>query len=211
MKKTQPVATKRRIPRQARAETTIATIMEGAAQVLEKGGLATFTTNAVAERAGVSVGSLYQYFADKDALLLELARRETAAAFANVAKALRGEIDPTPEGRVRAVVRVIINAFHGRQRARKAVLQALLAQGNGAALIVPIGDFISRMRTEMDSSPHPVSKPLTPEQHFVVTRAVLGAIRAGVLEEKSFLKSRAFEDEIVRLALAYLRDVAATP
>lgn len=189
--------------------------MEGAAQVLEKGGLAAFTTNAVAERAGVSVGSLYQYFADKEALLNELARRETAAAFASVAKALRGEVDSTPEGRVRAVIRVIINAFHGRQRARKAVLQALLAQGNGAALIVPIGDFISRMRTEMDAShdplSRPVSRPLTPEQHFVVTRAVLGAIRAGVLEEQSFLKSRAFEDEIVRLALAYLRDVAATP
>jgi AcrR family transcriptional regulator len=211
MKKTQPVGIKRRIPRQARAETTIATIMEGAAQVLEKGGLAAFTTNAVAERAGVSVGSLYQYFADKEALLMELARRETAAAFASVAKALRGEIDPTPEGRVRAVIRVIINAFHGRQRARKAVLQALLAQGNGSALIVPIGDFISRMRAEMDASPHPVSRSLTPEQHFVVTRAVLGAIRAGVLEEQSFLKSRAFEDEIVRLALAYLRDVAAMP
>jgi len=39
----------------------MAAILEGAAQILEAGGLAAFTTNAVAERAGVSIGTLYQY------------------------------------------------------------------------------------------------------------------------------------------------------
>ena len=65
----QAVGIKRRIPRQARAAETVAAIIEGAAQILEAGGLAAFTTNAVAERAGVSIGTLYQYFADKNALL----------------------------------------------------------------------------------------------------------------------------------------------
>jgi len=51
-------------------------ILEAAAQVLEAGGLAGFTTNAVAERAGVSIGTLYQYFSDKGAVLRALAERE---------------------------------------------------------------------------------------------------------------------------------------
>ncbi len=50
-------------------------ILEAAARILEDGGLAAFNTNAVAERAGVSVGSLYQYFPGKTALLAELIRR----------------------------------------------------------------------------------------------------------------------------------------
>ena len=66
----QALEMKRRIPRQARATETAAAILEGAAQILEAGGLAAFTTNAVAERAGVSIGTLYQYFADKNAILL---------------------------------------------------------------------------------------------------------------------------------------------
>src|SRR5688572_9432782 len=56
----QAAETKRRIPRQARATETAETILEGAAQILEANGLAGFTTNVVAERAGVSIGTLYQ-------------------------------------------------------------------------------------------------------------------------------------------------------
>ena len=75
-RRSQPVGIKRRTPRQTRAEETVAAIIEAAAQVLEATGLKAFTTNAVAERAGVSIGTLYQYFADKHAILAAAARRE---------------------------------------------------------------------------------------------------------------------------------------
>ena len=126
---------KRRIPRQARAAETAETILEGAAQILEANGLAGFTTNAVAERAGVSIGTLYQYFADKNAILLALAKQQVGLGLADIARALSGEIDPTPEGRVRAMVRAAIHAFRGRQRARKAVMEAVLTQGHHAELM----------------------------------------------------------------------------
>jgi len=140
----QPVDVKRRTPRQARAAETVAAILEGAAQVLEAGGLAAFTTNAVAERAGVSIGTLYQYFADKQALLRALAQREMTQTLAAVAAALRGETGATVEQRVRAMVRAIINAFRGRQRARKAVLQAVLAHGAPVEMLAPIAAFLAQ-------------------------------------------------------------------
>lgn len=49
--------------------------MEAAAQVFERHGYAAGTTNRIAERAGLSIGSLYQYFPNKDAIVVELARR----------------------------------------------------------------------------------------------------------------------------------------
>jgi len=135
---------KRRIPRQARAAETAAAILEGAAQILEANGLAAFTTNAVAERAGVSIGTLYQYFADKNAILLALAKQQVELGLADIARALRGEIDPTPAGRVRAMVRAAGHAFRGRERARKAVMEAVLAQGHQAELMAPVVAFIAR-------------------------------------------------------------------
>ena len=200
----QPVEMKRRIPRQARAEETVSAILEGAAQVLEAGGLAGFTTNAVAERAGVSIGTLYQYFSDKGALLHALAEREVRVTIVSVAKALRGESAAPLEERVRAVVRAIVNAFHGRQRARKAVVQAVLAQGMAIEMVAPVAAFIA----DAESSPQRGIARLTREQQFVLSRALMGAIRAAVIEEAPFFKSRAFEDELVRLVLSYVGSVS---
>jgi AcrR family transcriptional regulator len=70
----------RRRPRQARSRATWEAIVEAAAQILERRGPAGFNTNEVAERAGVSIGTLYQYFADKHAILAAAARRELGAA-----------------------------------------------------------------------------------------------------------------------------------
>jgi AcrR family transcriptional regulator len=53
-------------------------ILEAAAQVFERHGYAQGTTNRIAERAGISIGSLYQYFPNKDAILVELVRRHLA-------------------------------------------------------------------------------------------------------------------------------------
>jgi AcrR family transcriptional regulator len=68
----------RRRPKQARSRATWDAIVEAAAQILERRGTEGLNTNAVAERAGVSIGTLYQYFADKQALLVAAARRELA-------------------------------------------------------------------------------------------------------------------------------------
>lgn len=64
----------RRTPRQDRSRSTVEYLLEAAAQVFDARGYAA-TTNEIAARAGVSIGTLYQYYADKDALLLALAER----------------------------------------------------------------------------------------------------------------------------------------
>ena len=65
-------ATPRKWPLQARSRETYAAILEATARILEAEGLEAANTNAIAERAGVSVGSLYQYFPDKAAIFAEL-------------------------------------------------------------------------------------------------------------------------------------------
>ncbi|MBW9056173.1 TetR/AcrR family transcriptional regulator [Rhizobium mesosinicum] len=67
----------RKTPRQARSLATVSAIVEAAARILEERGHEGFSTNAVAEKAGVSVGSLYQYFPRKDALIGALILRQT--------------------------------------------------------------------------------------------------------------------------------------
>jgi AcrR family transcriptional regulator len=75
-----PPSSLRKTPRQARARSTVAAIVEAAARILAEGGPRAVTTNRVAARAGVSVGSLYQYFPNRSAVLRALIERELATA-----------------------------------------------------------------------------------------------------------------------------------
>jgi AcrR family transcriptional regulator len=69
----------RRQASQERSRQLVAAILDGAAQVLLREGYARATTDRIAQRAGVSVGSVYQYFDDKDAIFEALIRRQTTA------------------------------------------------------------------------------------------------------------------------------------
>lgn len=67
----------RKQPTQERSRLMIEDILEAANLVLQKEGLSAFNTNRVAETAGVSIGSLYQYFPNKESLLFQLQEQET--------------------------------------------------------------------------------------------------------------------------------------
>lgn len=77
----------RKAPLQQRSSATVDAIIEAAARILETGSFDGYTTNAVAELAGVSIGSLYQYFPNRDALTAALIERETAALLENARRA----------------------------------------------------------------------------------------------------------------------------
>ncbi|EKK5269619.1 TetR/AcrR family transcriptional regulator [Cronobacter dublinensis] len=72
----EPAAAPRKLPRQARSRALVEAIIEATARIFERAGPAACTTNAVAEKAGVSIGSLYQYFPNRRALTAALVARE---------------------------------------------------------------------------------------------------------------------------------------
>lgn len=80
----------RKAPRQARSQATVQAIVTAAARILGERGWAGFTTNAVAALAGVSIGSLYQYFPDKRALVDAVRRAHTDDVLAAMDRALAG-------------------------------------------------------------------------------------------------------------------------
>lgn len=83
-RKTPQALDPRKTPGQTRSAATVAAVLEAAAHILETEGFEGYTTNAVARRAGVSIGSLYQYFPSKDAITKALILRETTTLLADV-------------------------------------------------------------------------------------------------------------------------------
>jgi AcrR family transcriptional regulator len=99
----------RKQPKQARSTELVSTILEAAVQVLAREGAQRFTTARVAEKAGVAVGSLYQYFPNKAAILFRLQSDE----WRQTSELLRGileDVGRSPLDRLRTLVHAFIRS-----------------------------------------------------------------------------------------------------
>ena len=99
----------RKRPKQARSTELVAAILEAAAQVLAKEGAPRFTTARVAEKAGVSIGSLYQYFPNKAAILFRLQSDEWRRT-SDLLGVILEDAQRPPLARLRALVHAFIRS-----------------------------------------------------------------------------------------------------
>ena len=143
----------RKSARQARSAATVEVIVEAAARILETLGFAGFTTNAVAERAGVSVGSLYQYFPNKDAITRALIRRELATLEAAVGGAREA----------RAPLRSFIEAAVAQQLRRPALARLLDAEEDRLAAAGDVDPVRERVVAALSSILALADRPAGPD------------------------------------------------
>jgi AcrR family transcriptional regulator len=110
---------------QERSRETVQAILEAAAQVFERHGYAAGTTNRIAQRAGISVGSLYQYFPNKDAILVALTEQHLEEGTARIAPLLLGFASrpPTIEAGVRQLVDTTIDLHRHAPRLHRVLFE----------------------------------------------------------------------------------------
>ncbi|HXB20238.1 MAG TPA: helix-turn-helix domain-containing protein, partial [Candidatus Solibacter sp.] len=168
----------RRKPRQVRALDTVEVIFEATARILQREGPAALNTNYIAERAGISVGTLYQYFRNKEAILVAMARREIATDEAAVIKAMSEAAEGSDIDPVRLAIRALITAYGKRRVARRAAFEALVSEGLGNELAKSVQKIAQMLGERSDRLLPARTRPVTPTNLFVITRAVSGIMRA---------------------------------
>jgi AcrR family transcriptional regulator len=127
----------RKQPLQARSQATIDAIVQAAAQLIGAQGLDGFNTNAVAERAGVSIGSLYQYFPNKDAIMAALIRQTQAER----AEAL-GAVLAQPHSSLADLVRAVVHAINRQHREHSLLAAAIDHEEARLPMQDEIDDFL---------------------------------------------------------------------
>lgn len=139
--------TPRKRPSQARSRETVRAIVEAAAHVFEALGPDAATTDAIAERAGVSIGSLYQYFPSKDALLATLSACHLLAAREAIEPAL-AVIDAGAEAdeAIPALVHAMVVCHAGRPRLHRILFaDAPVPSEQGRALAAMHAECVDRI------------------------------------------------------------------
>jgi AcrR family transcriptional regulator len=194
----------RRRPSQRRSEATYEAIVEAAAQVFERHGYARGTTNRIAERAGVSIGSLYQYFADKDAVLRAVAEHHLAEAGAAVVAELdRLDADPEPEPALAALMRAVVALHRDRPRLHRLLFEeAPLAPDLRDALLALEHGIAERVAAWLRDRPAPPTDPLLTASLLV--QAVEAWAHRFVIHPTEGADENAFAAEAARLLAAGL-------
>lgn len=106
---------RRRVPTQARSRERVERILDATARLVVAHGVDAVTTRSVSEAAGVPVASIYQYFADRDGLLLALAERDMAEMDEQVARDLAALEVLSVRTVVETTMRAFVTVYHRRQ------------------------------------------------------------------------------------------------
>ncbi|MEQ6900515.1 TetR/AcrR family transcriptional regulator [Nocardioides sp. YIM 152588] len=195
----------RRNPSQARSRQTVERIVAAGRAVLAEQGYDAFSTNRVAAEAGVSPGSLYQYFADKDAILTVVIDRYWDEVAEQVAASLSDRIGPEPLGpeTLRAMADALLRALEADPALLRVLAQELPQSANRerrAALERRVRDLIA---TYLAARPNATRRPDVALAAWVIVVAVENVALHWTLDRPAFERERVL-DEIVTMVTAYL-------
>ena len=202
----------RRIPSQARSEQTIRFIFDATAQVVNDHGEVALTTNRIAVRAGVSIGTLYQYFDSKEAIVLAMLaceRREIMATLDMLlSNADSSDLDPLrsdPLMLLRAFIHQYVAAFGTGAPGRRALIKLAWRLDHQQAMVQSLREASDRIALHIQRMKHPLLRPPSPVITFVLTRLLSGTVRSASLEDSPLLGTAEFEEALVNACWGVLR------
>jgi AcrR family transcriptional regulator len=194
----------RKAPRQQRSQGTVDTIIEAAARILATQGWAGFTTNVVAAKAGVSIGSLYQYFPNKLALAEVIRDRHLAAVL--VALAPGEERVGQVSRRIDRLIDGLVAAHSGDQRLHRVLLDEVPFTTRAAQARFE-AEYQARYRDFVVANTSGRGMRMSPAEAdragWVLAAAVEGVVHAAA--RRGALASQPLRTELHRLIRGYLR------
>ena len=192
----------RKTPRQDRSRATVEALLEATTDILAREGYAKLTTNRIADRAGVNIASLYQYFPGKDAILAELQRRHGDEQRAGLRRVLAESRDGNLESTMRSLVSLGV-AGHAREPKLHQALTEELPALRYRDVAEKDAPLVESMRRFLRSAG--VRVPDLDLALWMISTVAGAVLHRGAVERPGDLSSGAITEELVTLLCRYLR------
>ena len=192
-----------RKPSQERSRETVDAILAAATRVFARHGYARATTNRIAETAGVSVGSLYQYFQSKDAIAVELLKRYRERLVARITK----HVAEMNEATFKDVVRDLMTALLDDDEIDHALRRLLIERVVRTDARREVLGFEERIEKVLADALRAAQDRVSIVDHdlcaFILVRTVL-AVAHGAMVDRPKRDTPALADELTRLIVRYV-------
>jgi AcrR family transcriptional regulator len=190
---------------QGRSKATVEAILRAAAHILVRTGYEATTTNRVAVEAGVSIGSLYQYFPNKEAIVSALIDRHLSDQMQWLRQAALHAMAQPLEEAARTLIEGLIAAHRVDPELHRVFFEELPRMGGFQRLESVEAETLELVKTYLAARVPELSKERSLEVvAFLVVRAVEGAAHGAVLLRPDLLAAPTFVDEVVKLVVSYV-------
>jgi AcrR family transcriptional regulator len=202
---TLPKTSPRKSPRQARSEATVEAILEATARVLTRDGYDHLSTNRVALQAGVSIGSLYQYFPSKEALVAALIDRHREMMMSVFFRRM-SEVSGAPCAvAARVLVRALVEAHAADPKLHRTLHEQVPSVGRLGHLLDDIEvRAAGAVRAYLDAHRDELRIEDIETATFVVVHAVEAITHAAVLTRPKGISIDRFIEETTDMVVSYL-------
>jgi AcrR family transcriptional regulator len=197
-------ATQRKEPSQARSRSMVATIVQATTRVLLKEGYEACTTNRVAEAAGVSIGSVYQYFPNKEALVVAVMERYQAGLHEALVARLAELADADLETAVRGMVSALLEVPLLQPRLYRVLLEQVPRIGALKRLHELHGQYVPLVEAWLEAHRAEVGVSSPSVAAWVLVASVEGVLARAMLERPGWVELGILEEQVTRLVLNYL-------
>ncbi len=201
----------RRRPRQARSQVTVSAILDATVLVLLKRGYAGCTTKLVAEVAGVGIGSLYEYFPNREALIAAVIEREVERYMAVVQREMLATFDRPLE----EALRKALSAALAELDSRRDLVTVLLAEYPYVGRLAVLGELPHRAVELavfcLRRWSNEIRVPDDPATYHVLANMLFGASISHVLRPPSQVSHEAMLDALMQILLRILRPQGEVP
>ncbi len=194
----------RKLPQQDRSRLTVEAILEATTHILTEEGYDKANTNRIAERAGISIGSLYQYFPNKESLMAALMDQHSNEIAALVESKLQNLFDVPPEVAIPELIKAVI-AAHAIDPCLHQVLSEEIPRSERPQQMQTADERIAELlRTYLTRWRDRISPQNLDITVFILSRTVESLCHSAVIEHPSFVSNSQFEQEVSNLLLLYL-------
>jgi AcrR family transcriptional regulator len=194
----------RKAPRQSRSQATVTAILDATARILLERGFAAASTNAVAELAGVSVGSLYQYFPNKEALIAALHARHGEQMMQVIQRALTEAMDATLDDALSGLIEATVEAHRVDADLHRVLEERFGHHDRDAKHDEYLGVMEERIVALLARHRDQIAVPDLKLAAFMLMNASHALIHAVVLQRPRGVSLKAGTHEIVRMMKVYL-------
>jgi AcrR family transcriptional regulator len=199
-----PATTPRKLPKQERSRITVEAILQATTHILTEEGYDKANTNRVAERAGISIGSLYQYFPNKESLMAALMDQHATEMAELVETKLDRLFDSPLEIAIPEIITAVVAAHAINPRLHQVLSEEIPRSERSPQMHKADERITELLRAYLERWQDRIQPQNLDLTVFILSRTVDSLCHSAVIEYPNFVRDSQFETEVSNLLLSYL-------